>query len=178
MIDISKAQQIDGWMWNQDLYWLAIKASVHFDILEIGSFLGRSTRALADNTNGFVTACDIWDYDMYKNSNHDLFRLYPNAERIFIDNLKDHISSGKVTMHKGSLYDKKVPSIFDMIFIDGNHEYEFIKKDIQIAKKVVPRGLICGHDFGTEWRDVEKAVREEFGTNFGTFGSSLWFTEV
>lgn len=37
---------------------------------------------------------------------------------------------------------------FDMIYIDGDHSYEGVKRDINVAfKKVKPGGFIMGHDY-------------------------------
>ncbi len=44
---------------------------------------------------------------------------------------------------------------FDAAFIDGNHTYDFITKDILIVKKC---GKILFHDY--DWPDVEKAIKE------------------
>ena len=36
----------------------------------------------------------------------------------------------------------------DFVFIDGAHDYESMKKDIQACKRILrPGGIICGHDF-------------------------------
>ena len=38
--------------------------------------------------------------------------------------------------------------LFDVIYIDGSHYYEDVKKDIQNAKRLIRKGgLICGYDF-------------------------------
>jgi hypothetical protein len=61
---------------------------------------------------------------------------------------------------------------FDMIYIDGDHSYEGVKKDLDVAMmKVKPGGWIMGHDFGLNFEKakhvyefgVEKAVRELCG---------------
>jgi len=54
-----------------------------------------------------------------------------------------------------------VPDKLDFIYIDGNHEYEYVKKDIQLwYPKIVDGGYIGGHDFNMNFPGVVKAVRE------------------
>jgi hypothetical protein len=60
-IDISAALTIKGWMNPRELRWLAEHAQTAQTIIEIGSFLGRFTRALADHCRGTVFAIDSWD---------------------------------------------------------------------------------------------------------------------
>lgn len=52
----------------------------------------------------------------------------------------------------------------DFVYIDGNHDYEFVKKDIEAwYPKVKKGGVLCGHDFKNEetpWLGVDKAVLE------------------
>jgi predicted O-methyltransferase YrrM len=55
-INIARALATDGWMSEAELFWLATQAQQHRRIVELGSFLGRSTRALADHTPGIVYA--------------------------------------------------------------------------------------------------------------------------
>jgi len=39
----------------------------------------------------------------------------------------------------------------DFIYIDGNHDYNFVLKDIEVARKLVKRGgVIGGHDYHPE----------------------------
>ncbi len=38
--------------------------------------------------------------------------------------------------------------LLDFIYIDGNHDYDFVLKDIELARKLVKRGgVVSGHDF-------------------------------
>jgi hypothetical protein len=53
---------------------------------------------------------------------------------------------------------------FDWIYIDGNHQYEFVKSDLEIfLPKVKMHGLLAGDDYGSPgwWQDgVTRAVDE------------------
>jgi hypothetical protein len=63
---------------------------------------------------------------------------------------------------------------FDWIYIDADHSYEGVKKDIENWwPKLKEGGLFSGHDFDPDFNDmnyekygVEKAVKEFFGENF------------
>lgn len=53
---------------------------------------------------------------------------------------------------------------FDFVFVDGNHEYKYVKEDItEWYKKVKPGGIIAGHDYKedpTRSYGVIQAVKE------------------
>ncbi len=56
---------------------------------------------------------------------------------------------------------KQVLEEVDMVFIDANHGYEWIKKDIaQWAQKVRNGGIVSGHDYSLDFVGVIKAVNE------------------
>ncbi len=58
---------------------------------------------------------------------------------------------------------EKIPDDLDMVYIDGNHSYEYVKKDIAMYyPKLKKGGLIGGHDINgkTNGKDVQRAVRE------------------
>jgi len=49
----------------------------------------------------------------------------------------------------------------DILYIDGNHEYEYVKDDfINYHDKVKTGGIIAGHDYTNSWPGVKKAVDE------------------
>ena len=55
----------------------------------------------------------------------------------------------------------------DFVFIDGDHSYESVRDDIAAwFPKLVPGGLIAGHDFSPDFPGVVWAVIEAFGKFF------------
>lgn len=77
------------------------------------------------------------------------------------------LQTGKVVKCKGRINDfiDMLPEL-DMAYIDGDHEYISVKNDIlQVLKKLKPGGIIAGHDYSAQYRDmVVRAVHETIGT--------------
>ena len=54
---------------------------------------------------------------------------------------------------------KDIPEPLDFIYIDGNHAYEHVSKDIALAAQLVKNGgVIGGHDAGS--LGIERAIKE------------------
>jgi hypothetical protein len=56
-----------------------------------------------------------------------------------------------------------IPKDLDMVYIDGNHAYEYVKNDIELYyQKVKAGGIIGGHDIdgNSNGEDVKRAVFE------------------
>jgi len=67
----------------------------------------------------------------------------------------------------------------DLIFIDANHTYEDVKKDIKLwYPKVKEGGILCGHDYKIQWYGVVKAVSEAFYPINLEFGDVWWIRKV
>jgi SAM-dependent methyltransferase len=65
---------------------------------------------------------------------------------------------------------------YDLIYIDGSHEYQHVKEDINNSKKILTEnGVICGHDYNSTCPGVIKAVNEIFGqNNIKVYSDSSW----
>ena len=62
----------------------------------------------------------------------------------------------------------------DLCFLDGNHSYEVVSRELVMAEQIVrPGGIICGHDLDFT-PTVGKALREVRGENFETLSTKLW----
>lgn len=164
-IDISKALTIHGWMSENELNWLATIASQSKKIVEFGSHHGRSTRVLADNTDGIVYAVDPWGGPYLTDSGAHVIDVDTYVLPHFKNNLRDHIDSGKVKPCRmySSMFNECDDA--DFVFIDGDHRYKTVIEDIEKVLSITTRpAVISGHDYGHPlWPGVKQAVDKYFG---------------
>jgi predicted O-methyltransferase YrrM len=65
----------------------------------------------------------------------------------------------------------------DFVFIDADHEYDSVVKDINAwLPKIKQGGIISGHDYFNPC-GVKKAVDEKFG-NEVKFNGPCWYVEL
>jgi len=170
-MDISNAIKIEGQGTTiGDLFWLAYYAARHKIIVELGSWLGRSTRALADNCDGIVYAIDDW----YGPRNQDVTEA--KRETCF-EEFKRNMAGTKAIVkpmrfkHE-ALRDWKYEAP-DMVFIDGAHDYESVKRDLSFwLAHAAPGALLSGHD--GNYLTVAQAVYELLPNAEIAPGTSIW----
>ena len=167
-VDISKAKTIGGWMSEQELSFLAERARESKNILEVGTYKGRSARAMADNTDGQITCVDPWDggYQIFSGDKQKVFQNGGDVEfSLFYSANLTHIKSGKVKFIRKKFkdaFDLLLPQIFDFIFIDALHDYDSVGRDVSLGRLLLSEGgILAGHDYGT-WPSVTKAINEIF----------------
>lgn len=183
MIDISKAEKIDGWMRHDELIWLAEKASKARIIIEVGTYLGRGTRAMGDNlsANGVIYTIDPYlpYIDMESGSVIDTLDSGNTTRTRMLSNLQDLILDDSVRTFSSSvecvraLDDDESP---DFVFIDGAHDFLSVMYDTQFWRRQVLKGIISGHDYHV-FNGVDDAVHEVFGSVDNPVGS-IWSVEV
>ncbi len=140
---------------------------------EIGCYAGESTRMFMESKKvNTMYAIDIWtdELNIYNSiiQNHN-FSL---VEKAFDENTKE-FNVVKLKMNLEQALDK-LPEL-DIVYIDGNHNYEYVKKDIEMSlKKVKKNGIISGHDYHNDTPDVIKAVNEFFNKPDIVFSDASW----
>ena len=129
-------------------------------ILEIGAWLGKSTRWLLEESNGIVVTIDTWEGSKehkpkeIQDNSLNLFNECKNRLPIlydqFIANCWDY---------KASLIPVKLPSSLginvvgdygvhpDLIYLDGSHEYLDVMADLRAIKKQFPEVQLVGDDY-------------------------------
>lgn len=166
------SNEIPGFMSEKELLFLE-QAGRGRTIVEFGSWVGRSTKALAAESP-LVVACDWWHGDHHPNGIHDrLIAGGLDVEAEFMKNLAPEIEEGRV---RPLTVDLRAPQALDdiqnrlghhkpdLVFIDANHVAPHPQLDIQLALALVgTSGVICGHDYDPRgWPDVVRAVDATF----------------
>lgn len=179
MVNLTRAKRISGWMNEKELEFLANIAKYAEVTIEIGSYYGRSCMAIADNTPGKVYAVDPYMGEYPTMNNNIRLDFDEETREVFMYNLSEHIETGKVVPFRGVFTDFSPDVKADFVFIDGDHSYEGCLSDIKHAMKLInPKGVIAGHDFGTEgFQGVDKSVKEMFGDEFKVV-ETIWAVQL
>jgi predicted O-methyltransferase YrrM len=171
--DIASMMAVKGQMRREEadcLYQLAQQASPNGVIVEIGSYLGRSTIALA---KGSLRGPKISVYAIDPHESTDLSGWSYNSE--------DHYIFLKNILLAGIAKNVKVINLFSwqaasswgkpisLLFIDGNHQYDDVRKDFDTwSRFIIPGGYAALHDSvdpsGGPYRVIQQALG---GGNFG-----------
>jgi hypothetical protein len=188
-IDISRAEPIQGWMSVKELQWLAATAQACQVIVEVGSWKGRSTKALATHVSGLVYAVDHWRgsaNDRGETRNEVAKRGSNAVFADFLSNLSREVESRKVIpiQAESSEAVQMLQSALDgegagLVFLDGDHAYESVKRDIKNYRQFVRKGgVFAGHDYSSTWPGVIKAVDEDVPGREVVRGETIWYYRV
>ena len=158
-------------------------------IIEIGCWEGKSTIALAKAVCPELLICnDTWlgnvQESIVTGKTHatELILKKRDVYKIFLDNM-DLLTDGNYTVIKRDCMEwlAEYSDPIKFIHIDASHEYESVKKTIDLVlPKMVKGGIICGDDFLSAnmgctdlHGGVERAVRETL-PGFQNIGN-LWY---
>jgi predicted O-methyltransferase YrrM len=112
-----------------------------------------------------------------------------NPLRIRAENLAKHLQSGRCILHEGDSAQKlqELPEgFFDWIYVDGDHTYEGVKRDIAAAApRVKPGGMLVFNDYavwsvssmhrcGVARAVNEFALREKWKMRYLAFQTAMY----
>jgi predicted O-methyltransferase YrrM len=160
------------------LYQLATSLGDSPRLLEIGSYLGASSRFLAAGMgpSGRLYCVDTWENEtMPEGPRQTLpeFRknVAPFAERITIVRKKSQ-----------DLTPADVQAPLDLVFIDGDHSYAAVKRDVATVSPWLADGKILAFHDCTYFEGVSRVVGEAMATGGwqlgGNVDSLLWLRKV
>jgi hypothetical protein len=150
-------------------------------LCEIGSFEGESATIFASyKWIESVTCIDPLEWKEVKDDpsckdHKDLFeglydRFKERTQRYSKIRLRRSTSREAVGFYK--------TGAFDIVYIDGNHEYSEVTYDINAwFGKLSLGGFMCGHDY-TGYRGVYDAVNEVLGRPDAVFFDSSWIKRI
>ena len=128
-------------------------------MLEIGSYLGESSRIFAESECFSEIHClDMWAGG-YDNTDYASYNMC-GVESNFLKNMSEFAEL--ITVHKRNSLE--IPTLFedgyfDFIYIDGNHKKEAVENDIKSCiPKIKKGGYLSGHDYGNRDFSVTEAV--------------------
>lgn len=130
-------------------------------IVELGSWEGRSTLAIAGATDRPVDAVDTWrgarsdDYQLKQVKTRDVFAQWTA-------NLADHPHVTPYRMDWRRYMTAREGNVA-LVFIDADHTYDDVSAQIEAFLPLMSRGgIICGDDYPMV--EVWTAVRDHLGT--------------
>jgi len=151
---------------HSDVLLHLLKNRPHAVGAEIGVHTGTTTGVLL---NGLKTiqkyyAIDPWksykqyDGSIYRKPGNKKIKTWGDAYQEYLKTISPFdcvitIKSTSVEACK-KVYDKEL----DWVFIDANHEYEYIKENLKLwIPKVKKGGFVSGHDYGNKWSGIKKS---------------------
>jgi len=113
-------------------------------IAEIGVHKGNTARTILCNCESVEEYWGIDPYMSYEQMEEDWDLLYRKICLFMIDFPQFKI----VRLLSSEAFMLFPEKYFDLVFIDGNHNYHTIKNDISLWRILVREGgIICGHDY-------------------------------
>jgi predicted O-methyltransferase YrrM len=131
--------------------------------VEVGSWKGKSSSYLAVEIINSKKDIKLDCVDTWKGSAEHTDDLYVKSNslyELFIENISSLSSViNPIRMDSVSASKTYEDNSIDFVFIDANHQYDYVKNDIQSwFPKLKVGGVMAGHDYNTGWADVDKAV--------------------
>lgn len=171
-----------GWYSNAEEMEKLIKKYHVKSVVEVGSWLGLSTRHIAQTLpkGGVVYAVDTWrgtEDELLWNREFNAANLEIAYDQ-FLSNvihakLTDKIVPIRMESAKAAIWLRVKP---DLIYLDASARYENVLAYLRDWYPLVRgHGIICGDDFGFRDRGVEKAVTQFAKEHHLTVHTNDWF---
>jgi hypothetical protein len=135
-------------------------------IVELGSWLGRSTRFMLEmSPQSTVIAIDHWkgDESIHGVATEEELSKIPRLYDLFLSNcwaFKDRLIPVREDTVAGIFRVRQFLVTPAFIYLDANHTYESVKRDLKAIFDAFPKVCVAGDDYGGKWEGVKTAVDE------------------
>jgi hypothetical protein len=144
-------------------------------LLEIGSWAGGSVFTWIDIFESMEKKYKIYCIDPWEDYISDQGDLWTHKTmkkalkknkiyKLFLHNILSSGFSQNVSILRGSTEEMtKVlkKDSFDIVFIDGNHAYDFVRKDLELTSTLVKNnGILSGDDLELQYNEIDKKQLE------------------
>ena len=169
IFDALRLDEIPGWLTREEAEWLHERAKKSKRVLEIGCFMGRSTVAMLAATtmrDGPHSMVVIDTFDARETSMAEKYAGdAPLVLRHFVENITHDRSLPLPLIIIGEACQARLfAPQFDFIFIDGAHDEDSVRDDLETARRVaLPGCVVAVHDYGDPDREgLTRAVDDFF----------------
>ena len=151
-----------------------LEARVSISGVEIGVRYGQNAEFLLETLDiDLLYLVDPYDaYDEYQEDWDN--EMMSEAEEIARNKLESYDSVRFIKEYSDKAM-SELQADFDFVYIDGNHEYEYVIKDLSNYYPLVKAGgILAGHDYTGSWPGVVKAVNEFAQVHGLQLNTDLW----
>lgn len=152
-----------GWLTGDEAKALA-KLAKGKAVLELGAFKGRSTVVMAEVAEYVVSVDRHRGIPPFHDG--DTLDDYLSAVR-YMENVAIIVAEN---WHAYSRFLR--PGVFDLVYVDGDHDYVAAERDAVLASQLEPT-VVAFHDMDQD--QVVAAARTVFGEPSGQVGSLGWY---
>src|SRR5438132_5168728 len=158
-------------------------------IFEWGTHVGKSARIFYEVINAFGIDCEIHSIDLPENAHHE---EHPRDEyAMFVKNFcraeigseqRRQVGSKNVILHRGDgleksmeLYKRFGHEAVVMFFVDGDHRFESVKRELETLVKEAENSIILLHDTFYQSKESNynvgphNAIKDVLDKNHGKF---------
>ena len=165
-------RKIPGWLTKSDgdvLKSLTRLVPENGNILEIGSFIGRSTCCIVEDMNKTIKlhCVDSWDHvhkndfnipKLIKDFDCSVNDIFPCEEK-FIKNI--HKYNSNIIIYKKDIKNFRLKIKFDLIFLDALYTESYTKEVIKFYfLNLNSNGIFSGHDYDDEFPYKVQCINE------------------
>lgn len=151
------------------LYQLAADVPKCGTIVEVGSYQGKSTVALAlgVKTKHYFDAALLYAIDPRHTTKDTMTDFSMTNQSAFFKNLlafdvSDTVRVINLSSWEAHLTWSETRNSIDLVWIDGNHNYQYVSEDAYMwSQQITPDGKIIFHDYNNpDFPGVRQAVNE------------------